>query len=136
MYITIFLSTFFVSFAGLIALFLFRAWELKQGRVTRHTPAEPIAPRVYELRHSVKETCYYILLGVVKGVYRVWRSIKRMLRTKTGIGSLQNTVNGKQKVEKKNGSSLYLKDITTHKKELRSGKKQEEVEKETSKKKE
>jgi len=117
MYFTVLVSILAISTAGLVALFVFRAWELKHGRVhAKGEEREPIAPRIYEARHTVKKAVYILVWYVYKRVRAVGRILVRT--NYLGLGKIQQLISGKRHVDSSTGSSLYLKDIGVHKQKM------------------
>jgi len=115
-----------ISFLGMLGLFLYRLWEIKKGKV--------IVSEYTDSTHETPEMVYYFCRDCAKKTFLFikhhlpWYKEKFIGVTNTVANSsnatmFRNLINGKKKIgNDKSSSSLYLKDITEHKNNIKQSK--------------
>ena len=116
-------SILFFSFIEIVTMLLFRAWEIKRGRIDPHTRMSFDKDVIDHTHHHVKH-----YLGMVGGGGKrvIGWTLGKFHRTKTrfgaetGITKMRDMVKGRGEFDSERGSaSGYLQDITDHRDSVR-----------------
>jgi len=119
----ILISATVVSFIGIVLLFFYRLWEIKRGKV--------VVSEHVDSTHDIPEKIFYFCHNHVKKMFLFikyhlpWYKNKLVVATNTitnGSNAMmfKNLINGKGEIgNEKKSASLYLKDITEHKNNIK-----------------
>jgi len=111
-----------VTFIELFAMLAFRFWELKSGRVVAMEMREE-SPTLFH--HAHKATHSIVRTGTHHGrkmwpFVRMWTlKARSVVGARSGARRMRNLIRGRGEHNGNGGSSLYLKDITDHKQDVR-----------------
>ncbi len=122
MYIVALISL--VAFVEIAAMLLFRAWEVKRGRIhleeRRILHRESADRRQQRVMHHLMRILFDNGKRAARWSLRKFHHIKTRFGAETGITKMRDLVRGRGEVDKERGSaSGYLQDITDHRDSVR-----------------
>lgn len=122
MYIVALISL--VAFVEIITMLLFRAWEVKRGRVYLQERRVLYRDNADRRQHRVVHHFMRVLFDngkrATQWALRKFHRTKTRFGAKTGITKMRDLVRGRGEFDSKRGSaSEYLQDITDHRDSVR-----------------
>ena len=123
MYIVV--SILFFAFVEVVSMLLFRAWEIKRGRIDVDARAasyerDHIDRRQGRAMHHLMRLLFDKGKRVTQWTIREFYRAKTKFGAKTGITRMRNLVEGRGEFDSERGSaSGYLQDITDHRDSVR-----------------
>ncbi|MEK7555818.1 MAG: hypothetical protein AAB523_00855 [Patescibacteria group bacterium] len=122
MYIVALISL--VAFVEIITMLLFRAWEVKRGRIyleeRRTLHRESADRRQQRVMHHLMRILFDNGKRAAQWSLRKFHRTKTEFGAKTGITKMRDLVRGHGEVDSERGSaSGYLQDITDHRDSIR-----------------